>query len=124
MKNVKMGVRILLGVGLIVFGLNKFLNFMPFPPMEPEMGSWMEALMATGFVMPLVAVVETLAGLMLLINKYVPLFLVVVLPIMVIAFLSHLLLDIAGVGGSTIFLLFIILLMMWNKDSYKELLKA
>ena len=123
MKNIKTVVRILLGLGLVIFGLNKFMNFMPFPEMTTEMGSWMEALMATGFVMKLLAVVEIVTGLVLLINKYVPLSLIVVLPVMVIAFLSHLLLDIAGVGSSAVFLLLIILLMVWNKNSYKDLLR-
>lgn len=99
------------------------MNFMPFPEMTTEMGSWMEALIATGFVMKLLTVVEIVTGLVLLINKYVPLSLIVVLPVMVIAFLSHLLLDIAGVVGSAVFLLLIILLMVWNKNSYKDLLR-
>ena len=124
MKNVKLIVRILLGLGMVVFGLNKFLNFMPMPEVTPEMGSWMGALMATGFIMQLVAVIEIATGLMFLINKYVSLSLVVLLPVMVIAFLSHLVLDIAGIGGSAVFLLFIILMMVWNKESYKDVLKA
>lgn len=35
MKNVKMVIRILLGLGMIVFGLNKFLEFMPMPEVSP-----------------------------------------------------------------------------------------
>jgi uncharacterized membrane protein YphA (DoxX/SURF4 family) len=124
MKNVITILQILLGLGLVVFGLNKFLLFMPFPEMTPEMGSWMGALMATGFIMKIVAVLEILTGVMLLINKYVPLSLVVILPIMIVAFLSHLILDIGGVGGSAIFLFLIIFLMFQNKEAYKDLLKA
>lgn len=124
MKNVKMVIRILLGLGMIVFGLNKFLEFMPMPEVSPEMGSWMGAIMATGFVMKLVAVIEIATGVLILINKYVPLALIILLPVMVIAFLSHLLLDPSGVAGSAMFLLFIILLMIWNKISYKDVLKA
>lgn len=124
MKNVKLVVRILLGIGMVIFGLNKFLEFMPMPETTPEMGAWMGAMVATGFVMKLVAIIEIATGVMFLINKYVPLSLIVLLPVMVIAFLSHLLLDPAGVAGSAMFLLFIILLMVWNKDSYKAVLTA
>ena len=120
-----MGVRILLGLGMVFFGLTKFIpEMMPAMEMTPEMGSWMGALMATGFVMKLVAVIEIATGVMFLINKYVPLSLVVLLPVMVIAFLSHLILDPAGVPGSAVFLILIILMMVWNKASYKDVLKA
>lgn len=119
-----MVIQILLGLGMIVFGLNKFLEFMPMPEVSPEMGAWMGAIMATGFVMKLVAVIEIVTGLLILINKYVPLALIVLLPVMVIAFLSHLVLDPIGVPGSAVFLFFIVLLMIWNKASYKDVLKA
>ncbi|MDB9932796.1 hypothetical protein OAD28_08815 [Flavobacteriales bacterium] len=59
-----MVIRILLGLGMIVFGLNKFLEFMPMPEVSPEMGAWMGAIMATGFVMKLVAVIEIVTGLL------------------------------------------------------------
>ena len=124
MKNVVTVLRILLGLGMVVFGLNKFLEFMPMPEVTLEMGAWMGAIFATGFVMKMVAVIEIVTGLMFLINKYVPLSLVVLLPVMVIAFLSHLILDIGGVAGSAVFLLIIIVLMIQNKEAYKGMLKA
>ena len=43
-------VRILMGAMLIVFGLNKFLQFMSMPPPAPEMGAFMGALFATGYI--------------------------------------------------------------------------
>ena len=72
MKNAKviMGTRIVLGLVLVVFGLNKFLQFMPFPPMPVEAGAFMGALMATGYMMVIVAIVEIAVGVMLLTNKY------------------------------------------------------
>ena len=43
-------VRILMGAMLIVFGLNKFLQFMSMPPPAPEIGTFMGALFATGYI--------------------------------------------------------------------------
>lgn len=123
MKNVKLVIRILLGAGMVFFGLNKFFNWM-IPEVNAEMGTFMGALFSSGFLMELVAVVEIATGVMFLLNKYVPLSLIVLLPVLVIAFLSHLFLDPAGIPGAAMFLLFTILLMIWNKESYKEVLKA
>lgn len=118
------GVRILLGLGLVVFGSNKFLHFMPMPEMSPEAGSFMGALVATGYIMPIVAVVQILAGLSFLTNKFVPLMAVVLFPIMLNAFLVHAVLDPMGVGGAAVFTLLNITLLWANKSKYQPMLQA
>ena len=48
MKKAKLIVRILLGLMVLVFGLNKFLQFMPMPPLPESAGEFMRALVKSG----------------------------------------------------------------------------
>lgn len=126
MKNAKviLVARIILGLVLVVFGLNKFLQFMPFPPMPEAAGAFMGALMATGYMMVIVAVVEIVVGLMLLTNKYVALSLLLLAPISVNIIAFHLFLDIAGTGGAALVTILNVFLLFANKDKYSSILSA
>ena len=119
-----LAVQILVGLGLIVFGLNKFLHFMANPPVAPEMGMFMGALAKTGYMFPLVGAIQFLAGLSFVLNRYVALMAVVITPVMLNAMLAHLFLDPVGIGGSLVILLLIIVVMFKNKESYATVLKA
>ena len=76
MKKAKLIVRILLGLMVLIFGLNKFLQFMPMPPLPDAAGEFMGALVKSGYLMQAVAIVEIVTGLMLLFNRFQPLTLV------------------------------------------------
>ena len=117
-----MVVRILAGLMLVVFGSNKFLGFIEMQPGSLEMGAFMMALFQTGYLMKLVAVVEVLAGISFLMNKYTALMAVVLMPVMLNAFLAHLFLDIGGIGGATILLVFTTIIMLKNADRYRDIL--
>jgi putative oxidoreductase len=83
MKIVTMIARILLGLVFLVFGLNKFFNFIPSGPMPTgATGQFMGALFSTHYIM-YVGVFETVGGLLLLINRYVPLGLCLLAPVIV-----------------------------------------
>ena len=126
MKNAKviMGVRIVLGLILVVFGLNKFLQFMPFPPMPVPAGAFMGALMASGYLMTIVAIVEIAVGAMLLTNKYVALALLLLAPISVNIITFHIFLDIAGIGGAALVTILNVFLLFANKEKYNSVLSA
>lgn len=119
-----LGIQIIVGLLLVVFGLNNFLHFMPNPPVAQEMGEYMGALYNTGYMFPLVGAIEFLAGLSFVINKYTPLMAVVAIPVMLNAVLAHVFLDPAGVATSAIILLFIFAVIFKNKTSYALLFKA
>ncbi len=124
MKTVKTIIRILLGVMMLVFGLNKFLHFIPMPPHPEAAGEFMGALAKSGYIFPIVAIVEIGTGILLLINKYKALALVVLFPIMLNAFLFHLFLDLPGIGGAALAIIMNVFLMFTSKNSYSEMLKA
>jgi uncharacterized membrane protein YphA (DoxX/SURF4 family) len=66
----------------LVFGLNKFLNFIHMPPPSGEAGAFFGALYATHYLY-VVATFEVTGGLLLLIGRYVPLGLTLVGPVIV-----------------------------------------
>lgn len=123
MKKAKLIIRILLGLILVVFGLNKFLQFMPMPPMPELAGELMGALVKSGYLMAVVAIVEIVTGVLLLINKYQPLALIVVFPVLFNAFIFHLFLDISGIGGALLAIAMNVFLFLANKESYRLLFK-
>lgn len=88
-------VRFLLGAMLFVFGLNGFLNVIPQPPPPADGGAFLGALMGAG-VLPVVKVFETLIGALLLAGRFVPLALVMLVPIAVNIVLYHVTFDPAG----------------------------
>lgn len=124
MKNkILMSVQILAGIMLVVFGSNKFFGFLDMQPGSLEMGAFMMALFKSGYLMQLVAAVEIVAGISFLLNRYAALMAVVLMPVALNAFLTHLFLDPAGIGGAAVLLAFTIVIMVRNKERYKTLLK-
>ena len=93
-----MVLRILLGLILVIFGANKFLNFMPAMEIPEPAGKLMMAMMASGYMLKLVGATEVFVGLLLLIKKWVPLALVILAPISINMILFHLFLAPAGIG--------------------------
>lgn len=79
----KTAARLLLGAVFFVFGLNGFLHFIPQPPPSGAALSFVGGLAASGYFFPLLKGTEVLAGLALLSNRYVPLALTVLAPIVV-----------------------------------------
>ncbi|HET8933122.1 MAG TPA: DoxX family membrane protein [Polyangiales bacterium] len=75
--------RSILGLMFVVFGANFFLHFLPQPPLEGPAGDFAAALFKSGYVMQTVKVVEVAAGLLLLTNRFVPLALTLLAPIVV-----------------------------------------
>ena len=115
-------VRMLLALILLTFGLNKVLNFMPFPPMPEEARKFMGALVESGYIMYVVAIVEIVSGVSLLIDKLSSFWIIVVFPILLNAFLFHLFLDIAGIAGALFAISLNVYLMIKYFNDYKGLI--
>jgi uncharacterized membrane protein YphA (DoxX/SURF4 family) len=76
-------VRVLLGLMFLVFGLNGFLNFMPAPKdLPPDVITVSTGLMKGGY-MVVVSATEILVALLLLTNRFVPLALALLAPVVV-----------------------------------------
>ena len=97
--------RYLLGLGFVIFGLNGFLHFIPQPPLPPgPVVDWMTLMTTTHYMTPVFAL-EFLAGLLLLVNRYVPLALTILAPILVNIVIFHVLLQPAGLPPGLVFVI-------------------
>jgi putative oxidoreductase len=116
--------RLLLGLVFTVFGLNFFLHFLPTPPMPGAAGAFAGALFASGYVFPVVKTVEVVAGLLLLSNRFVPLALALLAPVVVGIVGFHLALDPAGAGAALLALTLELVLAWSYRDAFVPMLQA
>lgn len=116
-------VRILLGLFVLIFGLNKFLNFMPPPGDMPEAVMNYFGAISSTYTLKLVAIVEILAGLAFILNKYGALMAIILMSVSVNAVLFHATLAQAGIGPALGLLILNILVLIGYKDRYKDLLR-
>lgn len=120
-SKVFMVLRILLGLFVLVFGLNKFFHFIPMGEMGEAAGNYFGALTATK-TLTVVAIVEIVAGLALIFNKYGALLALILMSISVCAVLFHATLEPASIGGAIVLLVLNIVVLFGYKDKYKDLL--
>ena len=88
MKIVVLISRILLGFVFVFFGSNGFLHFMPAPLPPGLAGQFIGAMLQSHYVLA-VSAIQVIGGLLLLANRYVPLGLTLLGPIIVNILLFH-----------------------------------
>jgi uncharacterized membrane protein YphA (DoxX/SURF4 family) len=97
MKILTLIARILLGLIFVVFGLNGFLNFLSMGPMPSGLaGQFIGALILSHYFW-VIAALQIAGGALLLVNRFVPLGLVLLGPVIVNIILYHLFLNPAGI---------------------------
>ena len=114
-------VRIVLGVALVVFGANKFLHLIPMEAPTGSAGDFMNSLGATGYVFPVIGVLEVMIGILLLMKKWVAFALILLAPISINIVLFHLFLDIPGSPIALLILIFNAILIFKHWQQYKPL---
>jgi len=124
MKKATTIVSILLGLVLIAFGLNKFLNFMPVLELSAPGLEFMGAFVKIGYGMTLVAIVEIITGILIATNKYRALALVILFPIMLNALLFHLFLDPENILAAVVVVIMNIFLMYSVREKYAALFQG
>jgi len=98
MKIVTLIARLLLGLMFVVLGLNGFFNFLNMGPMPSGLaGQFMGALVLSHYYW-VVAGLQVAGGALLLVNRYVPLGLVLLGPVIVNIILYHVFLNPTGVA--------------------------
>ncbi len=119
-------VRILLGLPLVVFGLNMFFNFIPQPstPLPEGAAAFAGALVKTGYMMKLIGVTQLVVGLMLVTNRFVPLALALFAPFMVNSIAFHAFLEPSGLIMAGIFMAMELYLAWSYRAAYRSMLAA
>ena len=117
--------RVLLGLIFFVFGLNGFLNFLPQHANVPEGAlAFAGALFKTGYMFPLIKGTEVIVGALLLSNRFVPLALALVAPIVVNIFAFHAFLAPAGIGLAALIVALEVFLAWAYRDAFRPVLAA
>ncbi len=109
--------RLLLGVLMLLFGLDKFFHFLSVPPIPGDGGLLMEIFAKSGFL-HVIGVLETLAGIALLSNRFVPMALILTIAILFNATLIHLKYDPENVVGALPGMVIGIILVYSNKERF------
>lgn len=118
--------RFLLGLPLVIFGLNGFFNFITPPPTPLPEGAvaFAGALVKTGYMMQLIGLTHLVVGVMLVANRFVPLALVLFMPFMVNSVAFHVFLERSGLPMAIIFLALELYLAWAYRASYRAVLAA
>ncbi len=95
MKTASTVARYLAGVIFLVFGLNGFLHFIPLPPPSGVAGQFMGALFVSHYL-TLIFALQVIGGMLLLVNRYVPLALAILAPVIVNILSFHALMAPSG----------------------------
>jgi putative oxidoreductase len=116
--------RYLLGLVLLINGVNMFVQFMPLPnPQQPEMAQrFLNILNEAGYFYPILGIVKIATALSLFTNKFLPLLLIIMTPITLNGILFHLKMDTQTAPVSIIVGLIQAYLIYVNKDKYLPML--
>ena len=119
MRHLPTVARILLGLVFLVSGVAGF--FVKPPPEIPEFA---QALMKTGYMFQFIKVVEIVVGLLLLLNRFVPLALALLAPIMINIFAFHLFLDPKNIVVPIVLAALQVYLAWVYRDAFRPMLAA
>lgn len=117
-------VRMLLGLMFLVFGLNGFLNFMPAPKdLPPDVITVSTGLMKGGYL-SVVAATEVIVALLLLTNRFVPLALALLAPIVVGIITFHVAVAPQTIGPGIVVLVMEFYLAWAYRGAFRPMLQA
>lgn len=115
--------RYLLGIIFFVFGLNGFLHFIPTPPPEGTGGQFIGALFMSGELY-LIMGLQLVAGVLLLANRYVPLALAAIGPVIVNILLFHVFMDLGGLPVAIVAITLWIVALIGVRDAFAGIFVA
>ena len=114
--------KLLFALPMIVFGLNKFLGFIPFPPPEGELAQIFMGAMFTSYLFKLVASTQIIGGILTLIPRTSFIGILMLLPVVANIVAYHIAHDMPG-NGIWIFTLIITgIVIYFYKEKFKTLM--
>lgn len=120
MKIASLIARLLLGLIFLAFGLNGFLHFIPMPPPTGVALQFFMAMIATRYWVVIFAV-QVIGGVLLLVNRFVPLALVLLGPVIVNVFFFHMFMAPAGLPLAIVVVVLWVLLAVRNKQYFSSI---
>ena len=123
MKITALVARYLLGLIFLVFGLNGFLHFIPMPPPTGVAGQFMGALFVSHYLVP-IFLIQVVGGILLLANRFVPLALALLAPVVVNIVLFHALMAPEGLPVAVVVAILWVLAVLGVRTAFAGLLQA
>jgi len=115
--------RVLLGLIFIIFGLNGFLNFIHMPPPKGLAGQYFGVLFVSHYLIP-VFLLQLIGGGLLLANRFVPLALALLAPVIVNILLFHCLMAPEGLPLASITALLWAIIFLRRRSAFAGLFAA
>jgi hypothetical protein len=113
----------LVGLGMVIFGANKLVPFIPMPELTPEMQAVFTAFGTIKWIMPLVGIAEIIGGLLIAFPKTRALGAIVLLPINIGIMVHHLALEPSGLAIGAVFFLVNCWAILDAKKQYLPMIK-
>ena len=116
--------RLLLGLIFTVFGANGFLHFIPQPPMASGFAAqYMTVMFGSGYFV-LVFATQLVAGILLLVGRYVPFALALLAPLLANILVFHITMQPAGLPPGTLATILWIVCVLRNKAHFAPLFES
>lgn len=124
MKIAALIARILMGLVFVVFGANGFLHFIPMPPMPPSNAATFSAILMSTHYALIVSGIQLIGGALLLVNKFVPLALTLLAPVIINIFLFHALMAPSGLPLAMVVIVLWAVVFWYHKKAFEGILSA
>ncbi|MEY2556405.1 MAG: putative oxidoreductase [Verrucomicrobiota bacterium] len=122
MKTTIVIARFLLGLIFLTFGLNGFFHFIPASLPSGTAGQFVGALFVSNYLV-VVFLLQLVGAMLLLINRYVPLALTLLAPVIVNILLFHLLMALAGLPLALVVTVLWIIVFLSVRSAFDGLLQ-
>ena len=113
--------RSLLGLIFFVFGLNKFLHFIPNPPLPEPATDFFGAMFKTGYFIPMLATTEVVSGALLLTGIATPFALILLAPVVFNIFMFNLFLAPGNLAVPLVVAALELILAFLHRDAFAPL---
>jgi putative oxidoreductase len=123
MKTASTVARYLAGVIFLVFGLNGFLHFIPLPPPSGVAGQFMGALFVSHYL-TLIFALQVIGAVLLLANRYVPMALTILAPVIVNILSFHALMAPSGLPLALFVTVLWALVFVYVRSAFAPLFQA
>lgn len=123
MRTVSLIAQYLAGAIFLVFGLNGFLHFIPQTPPEGVAGQFLGALFVSHYLLVICAV-QVIAAILLLVNRYVPLALAILAPVIVNILCFHVLMAPKGLPPALVVAVLWVLIFVRVRPAFAGLFQS
>jgi hypothetical protein len=117
-------IRYLFGVAMTFFGISNLFQLLPQHEFPAEAGKLMVAFIESGYILQAVGLTQLLLGLALLLNRFIPLALLLFAPVVVNVLLFHLFLDVASMPMALPVIGITLYLFIYHQSHFTPLLKS